>query len=440
MAELSDAISSLLENKAPIWWSSAMAVTLPLTLLCLGLLAYLISTGVGVLGNNHPLAWAWDAANFLFWISIAHGGLLLSAGLFLTRQKWRSSIHRSAEAMSLFALVCAGLYPALHLGRVWMAWFLVPVPNAAGVWQNFRSPLLWNVFALASVFIVAGLVFSVGLIPDLATLRERCTTKIRPFFYGVLAIGWRGSTRQWHHYQIATLLLAALSLPLVLSAEASVSFAFATSLVPGWHTTISPLAFAAGALCGGIAMLLTLLIPVRALYPPLQDIITKDHVGKLCKILLLAGALIGYACLMEFFLAWYSANPYERAAFWYRAFGPYGWTFWVALLCVGGAPQFFWFKACRSHLLGVWILVQFLTIGLWLQHFGMIASALSRDFTPSAWALFYPSWVDVCTFAGTFGLFATLFLLFIRFLPIISMVEVKALLHESDPPNEEVRS
>jgi molybdopterin-containing oxidoreductase family membrane subunit len=430
--------ASILEKKAPLGWSIAMAVTVPLALLCVLLLAYLVSTGVGVLGNNHPLAWAWDATNFLFWSSLANGGLLISAGLFLTRQKWRSSIHRAAEAMTLFALVCAGLYPVLSLGRVWMAWALVPVPNADGVWQNFRSPLLWNFFALASVFLVAGIIFFIGLLPDLATLRDRCPTKTRTFLYGLLALGWRGSNRQWRHYQMATLLLAGISLPLVLAAQAITSFSFATTLVPGWHTTLAPLSFVAEALCGALAMLLTLLIPARVLYRPLQDLVTKDTLQKLCKLLLLAASLVGYACLMEFFMAWYSSSPYDRSAFWYRAFGPYGWAFWASLVGVGLVPQLFWFQFCRSHPLGIWILVQFSTIGLWFQHFGKIASSLSRDFTPSTWGEFCPTWVDVCTFAGTFGLFGTLFLLFLRYLPMVSLFEIKALLPEADPRHGKV--
>jgi molybdopterin-containing oxidoreductase family membrane subunit len=316
-----------------------MAFTIPLTLVCLALLAYLISTGVGVWGNNHPVGWAWDITNFVFWIGIGHAGTLISAILFLTRQKWRTSINRAAEAMTLFAVVCAGIYPALHVGRVWMAWFLAPVPNANAIWQNFRSPLLWDVFAVSTYFTVSVLFWYTGLIPDLATLRDRCKTKIRKFIYGVLALGWRGGNRQWRHYEMAYLILAGLSTPLVLSVHSVVSFDFATSVVPGWHTTIFPPYFVAGAIFGGFAMVLTIMIPACAIYKPLHDLVTVNHVDKMCKIILLTGSIVGYAYLMELFIAWYGANPYERAAFWYRAFGPYWWAYWAMMFCNVISPQ-----------------------------------------------------------------------------------------------------
>jgi molybdopterin-containing oxidoreductase family membrane subunit len=314
-----------------------------------------------------------------------------------------------------------------------MAWFLAPVPNANGIWQNFRSPLLWDVFAVSTYFTVSILFWYTGLIPDLATIRDRCNSKIKKFIYGIMALGWRGSNRQWRHYEKAYLILAGLSTPLVLSVHSVVSFDFATSVIPGWHTTIFPPYFVAGAIFGGFAMVLTIMIPACAVYKPLHDLVTTDHVDKMCKIILLTGSIVGYAYLMELFVAWYGANPYERAAFWFRAFGPYWWAYWSMMFCNVVAPQFFWFKFFRTHLVWVWILVQFPNMGMWFERFVIIATTLSRDFTPSAWGMFHPTWVDICTFAGTFGLFSTLFLIFIRFLPMICMFEVKAVLPESDP-------
>ncbi|MEX1117832.1 MAG: NrfD/PsrC family molybdoenzyme membrane anchor subunit [Terrimicrobiaceae bacterium] len=430
---ISNYVSSIVESKTPVWWWLSILITAPLTLMCFAMLIYLIATGVGVWGNNHPVGWAWDITNFVFWIGIGHAGTLISAILFLTRQKWRTSINRAAEAMTLFAVVCAGIYPALHVGRVWMAWFLAPVPNSNAIWQNFRSPLLWDVFAVSTYFTVSILFWYTGLIPDLATLRDRATTKIKKFCYGFLALGWRGGNRQWRNYEMAYLLLAGLSTPLVLSVHSVVSFDFATSVVPGWHTTIFPPYFVAGAIFGGFAMVLTIMIPASAIYKPLGDLVTVNHVDKMCKVILFTGTIVGYAYIMELFIAWYGANPFERAAFWYRAFGPYWWAYWLMMFCNVIAPQLFWFKACRTHLLWVWIIVQFPNAGMWYERFVIIATTLTRDFMPSAWGMFHPTIVDILTFVGTFGLFGTLFLLFIRFLPMICMFEVKAVLPEADP-------
>lgn len=433
MGWIGNYVSSIVESKTPIWWWIGMAITVPMTLMCFALLAYLIATGVGVWGNNHPVGWAWDITNFVFWIGIGHAGTLISAILFLTRQKWRTSINRAAEAMTLFAVVCAGIYPALHVGRVWMAWFLAPVPNANAIWQNFRSPLLWDVFAVSTYFTVSVLFWYTGLIPDLATLRDRAKSKIRKFFYGIAALGWRGGNRQWKHYEMAYLILAGLSTPLVLSVHSVVSFDFATSVIPGWHTTIFPPYFVAGAIFGGFAMVLTIMIPAAAVYKPLGDLVTSSHVDKMCKIILLTGSIVGYAYLMELFIAWYGANPYERAAFWYRATGPSAWNYWVMMFCNVVAPQFFWFRYFRTNWMWVWVIVQFPNIGMWFERYVIIATTLERDFMPSIWRQFHPTWVDIFTFVGTFGLFSMLFLLFMRFLPMICMFEVKAVLPEADP-------
>ena len=439
MGWISSYISSIVEDRTPTWWWAAIGVTVPMTLMCFALLAYLISTGIGVWGNNHPVGWAWDITNFVFWIGIGHAGTLISAILFLTRQKWRTSINRAAEAMTLFAVVCAGIYPAVHIGRVWMVWFLAPVPNSNAIWQNFRSPLLWDVFAVSTYFTVSVLFWYTGLIPDLATIRDRCTSKIKKLVYGVMALGWRGGNRQWRHYEKAYLILAGLSTPLVLSVHSVVSFDFAASVIPGWHATIFPPYFVAGAIFGGFAMVLTIMIPACGLYKPLRDLVTADHVDRMCKVILLMSAIIGYTYLMELFIAWYSGNPFERAAFYYRALGPYWWAYAAMILCNVVVPQLFWSKYFRTHLVWVWVIVQFPNVGMWLERFVIIATTLSRDFAPSAWGMFHPTWVDVCTFAGTFGLFATLFLIFIRFLPMICMFEVKAVLPAADPHHGEAR-
>ena len=435
---ISDHIAGICEGPAPKWWLPALLMSVSLMTMMFGCIAYLIATGVGVWGLNQPVAWAWDITNFVFWIGIGHAGTLISAILFLLRQKWRTSVNRAAEAMTLFAVACAGIFPLIHVGRIWYAlWWLPPIPNNYGIWPQFRSPLLWDVFAVSTYGTVSLLFWYTGLIPDLATMRDRATSKVKKFLYGFFAFGWTGSNRHWSNYEKAYLLLAGLSTPLVLSVHSIVSFDFAVSQVPGWHTTIFPPYFVAGAIFGGFAMVLTIMIPACAIYKPLHDLVTIDHVDKMCKIILLTGSIVGYAYLMELFIAWYGANPYERAAFWYRAFGPYWWAYWSMMFCNVVAPQIFWFKYFRTHLIWVWVIVQFPNAGMWFERFVIIATTLARDFTPSAWGMFHPTWVDVCTFVGTFGLFTTLFLLFIRFLPMICMFEVKAVLPEADPHHGE---
>ena len=429
---ITERISGAVENRAPRWWWVAFAVTSGIAgfgLFCLG---YQISTGVGTWGLNHPVGWAWDITNFVFWIGIGHAGTLISAILYLLRQKWRTSINRSAEAMTLFAVICAAIFPGVHVGRVWMAWYLAPLPNNYGIWPNFRSPLLWDVFAVSTYFTVSVLFWYTGLIPDLATLRDRATSKIKKFLYGIFAVGWRGSNRNWRHYEMAYLLLAGLSTPLVLSVHSVVSFDFATSILPTWHTTIFPPYFVAGAIFGGFAMVLTLMLPARALFK-LHDIITLQHIDKMAKIILLTGSIVSYAYAMEFFIAWYSGNQYERFAFWNRVLGPYWWDWWVGMLfCNCLSPQLFWFRWCRRNVLVVYFVCMCVNAGMWFERFIIIVGGLHRDFLPSSWGLFIPTWVDIWTFIGTHGIFLSLFLLFIRFLPMIAMSEVKIVLPESD--------
>ena len=432
MSWITNHVASVTEKSAPMWWWIAFTISSSLALVSVFCIGYLISTGVGVWGLNHPVGWAWDITNFVFWIGIGHAGTLISAILFLTRQKWRTSINRAAEAMTLFAVVCAGIFPAVHVGRIWMVWFLAPVPNSNAIWQNFRSPLLWDVFAVSTYFTVSVLFWYTGLVPDLATLRDRATNKFRKFFYGIAALGWRGGNRQWKHYEMAYLILAGLSTPLVLSVHSVVSFDFATSVIPGWHTTIFPPYFVAGAIFGGFAMVLTIMLPARAIFG-LHDLITDDHVDKMCKIILLTGSIVGYAYAMEFFIAWYGGNMYEQYAFINRATGPYWWAYWSMIFCNVVAPQLFWFRFFRRHVLWVFVVCMFVNAGMWFERFVIIVTSLHRDFLPSSWNMFYPTWVDIWTFVGTFGIFLALFLLFIRWLPMICIFEVKAVLPEADP-------
>ncbi|MGC8761589.1 MAG: NrfD/PsrC family molybdoenzyme membrane anchor subunit [Bryobacteraceae bacterium] len=430
-ADVTDKISSIVEGKPPKQWYIAMGVAVPLLLLLLVCLTYLVSTGIGVWGNNSPVGWGWDITNFVWWIGIGHAGTLISAILFLFRQKWRTSINRAAEAMTLFAVACAAIYPLFHTGRPWRAaYWLFPLPNEyLHMWQNFRSPLMWDVFAVSTYGTVSALFWFVGLIPDLATLRDRATTPLRKKIYGLLSLGWRGSATQWRHYELAYLLLAGLSTPLVLSVHSIVSFDFATSLLPGWHTTIFPPYFVAGAVFSGFAMVVTLMTLARWVYG-LENLITMKHLENMCKVMLATGMIVGFAYGTEFFIAWYSANQYERFIFLNRAFGPYAWAYWSMITCNVIAPQFFWFKRFRTSIPAMFILSIFINIGMWFERFVIIATSLHRDFLPSSWGYFRPTWVDIGTYAGTFGLFLTLFLLFLRFLPSIAVSEVKGVLYQ----------
>jgi molybdopterin-containing oxidoreductase family membrane subunit len=431
-------VCNIVQAPTPKWWLLAMCITSPIALMGLVCIVYQISNGVGVWGENHPNGWAWDITNFVFWIGIGHAGTLISAVLFLTRQKWRTSINRAAEAMTLFAVVCAGIFPAIHVGRVWYAWFLAPIPNTNAIWPNFRSPLLWDVFAVSTYFTVSVLFWFVGLIPDLATLRDRSKSKIAQILYGIGALGWRGSNRQWRHYEMAYLLLAGLSTPLVLSVHSIVSFDFATSIMPGWHTTIFPPYFVAGAIFGGFAMVLTIMLPAAQIFPQLGDMITRQHVDKMAKILLLTGTIVGYAYLMELFVAWYGANKFEGFTFFVSRAnvdgkGWYQWSYWIMMFCNVISPQIFWFKKMRVNYIVVFIVCQFVNVGMWFERFTIIVTSLAQDFLPSSWGHYSPSTTEILTFVGTFGIFLSLFLLFMRFLPMIAISEVKGVTPEADP-------
>ena len=434
-AWITDKICGILEAKTPTWWWWCFAVACFVACFTVAGLIYVVATGVGVWGHRSPANWGWPIVNFVFWIGIGHAGTLISAILCLLRQKWRTSINRAAEAMTIFAVVCAGIYPVFHVGRVWYAWFLFPIPNYNQIWQNFRSPLEWDVFAVSTYGTVSVLFWYVGLIPDLATLRDRFTAagkKLRARIYGFFAMGWRGSNRHWSNYEMAYLILAGVATPLVLSVHTIVSFDFAVSLIPGWHTTIFPPYFVAGAIFSGFGMVLTLMLPLRAIYK-LEDLITQYHIDCMCKIALATGSMVGYSYSMEFFIAWYGANPNEAFTFINRAFGPYAWAYWTMVTCNVVTPQFFWFKKVRQNTTMVWILSLFINVGMWFERFVIIVTSLTRDFLPSSWGYFSPSVVDIFTFFGTFGVFSVLFLLFIRFLPIMPMAELKAVSPQADP-------
>ncbi len=419
-------------SRPPMAWYIAFAVSFSLMGMLGLLVGYLIVTGVGVWGNNNPVMWGFPIVNFVFWVGIGHAGTLISAILFLFRQKWRTSINRFAEAMTIFAVICAGLFPGIHIGRVWLAYWLFPIPNQMDMWPQFRSPLLWDVFAVGTYFTVSLLFWYVGMIPDLATLRDRATNKIKAVGYGIFALGWRGSMRHWHRYERAYLLLAALATPLVLSVHSVVSFDFAVSQLPGWHTTIFPPYFVAGAIFSGFAMVLSLAIPARELWG-LKNFITMRHLENMCKIVLLTGSMVGYAYGMEFFMAWYSGEVYESFAFINRAFGQYAWAYWIMVSCNVICPQLFWFKAIRRNVWVMFIITLFVNLGMWFERFVITVTSLANDFLPSSWGWFEPTWVDVLTFIGSFGLFMTLFLLFIRFLPVLAIAEIKAVMPEADP-------
>lgn len=429
-AQVTDVVTDVNFRPTPLGWYVAFAISATLAgvlMICIGLL---VLTGVGVWGNNIPVAWAFDIINFVFWIGIGHAGTLISAILFLFRQNWRTSINRFAEAMTIFAVMCAGLYPALHVGRPWLAYWLFPYPNQMAMWPQFRSPLMWDVFAVSTYATVSALFWYVGMVPDFATLRDRAKNRIAQIAYGIAALGWNGSSRHWVRFEKAYLLLAALATPLVLSVHSVVSFDFAVSQLPGWHTTIFPPYFVAGAIFGGFAMVLTLAIPARALLG-LKDLITLRHIENMSKILLATGMIVGYAYATEFFIAWYSGHHYERFVFLNRALGPYAWAFWAMVLCNVVAPQALWFKTVRKSMIATFIVAMFVNAGMWFERFVIIVTSLHRDFLPSSWGHYVPTWVDIAMFAGSFGLFFTLFLLFLKFLPIVAMAEVKTVMPQA---------
>jgi molybdopterin-containing oxidoreductase family membrane subunit len=431
-ATVTDKIATLvLQKKTPLWWFAGFAVAFGLLQLFLMSTAWLLVRGVGIWGVNVPVGWAFAIINFVWWIGIGHAGTLISAILLLLRQQWRTSINRFAEAMTLFAVACAGMFPILHMGRPWIgAYWLLPYPNTMGLWPNFKSPLIWDVFAVSTYATVSALFWFVGLIPDLATLRDRATNKYVKILYGMGAMGWRGSARHWNNYETAYLILAALSTPLVVSVHTVVSFDFAVANLPGWHATIFPPYFVAGAIYAGFAMVLTLAIPLRKFFG-LEDFITGKHLENMGKVLLATSLIVVYGYAMEAFMAWYSGSTFERFMLWNRMFGPYGWTYWALLACNLAAPQLMWFKRFRTSVFWLFAVAMVVNVGMWLERFVIVVTSLHRDFLPSSWGMYSPTFWDWATFLGTIGLFLTLFFLFIRFLPTISIFEMRTILPDA---------
>jgi Ni/Fe-hydrogenase subunit HybB-like protein len=435
-ASVTDQISSIvLTRRTPRGWYIGFAIAFSGTMMLFYSLGYLVLMGVGIWGENIPVGWAFDIINFVWWIGIGHAGTLISAILLLLRQEWRTSINRFAEAMTLFAVACAGIYPAMHTGRPWVDYWLFPYPNNMGLWPQFRSPLMWDVFAVSTYATVSAMFWFIGLIPDLATLRDRAETRPAQIIYGMLAMGWRGSARHWHRYETAYLLLAGLATPLVLSVHTVVSFDFAIGIVPGWHSTIFPPYFVAGAIYAGFAMVLLIAIPLRWAYG-LEDFITMRHLQNMAKVMMATGLIVFYGYIMEAFFGWYSGNEYE----WYmtvnRMFGAYGPIYWALIFCNGLAPQIFWFAWARSSIACLFIVSIIVSIGMWLERFVIVVTSLHRDFLPSSWGMYYPTKWDWSTYIGTIGFFVTLIYLFIRVLPMISIFEMRTILPEAEVKGE----
>jgi Ni/Fe-hydrogenase subunit HybB-like protein len=429
-ASVTDKISSIvLSRKQPKGWYFGFAIAFALLMLLTYAVTYLLVVGVGIWGINIPVGWGFAIVNFVWWIGIGHAGTLISAILLLLRQKWRTSINRFAEAMTLFAVACAGIFPLIHMGRPWLFYWMMPYPNTMYLWPQFRSPLVWDVFAVSTYGIVSLMFWFVGLIPDLATLRDRAKNRAAKIIYGILAMGWRGSAVHWHRYETASLLLAGLATPLVVSVHTVVSFDFAVALVPGWHTTIFPPYFVAGAIYSGFAMVMTLAIPIRKYYG-LEDFITMRHLENMAKVMLATGLIVAYGYMMETFGAFYSGNQYDKFMVLNRWFGPYAFFYWLLILCNIALPQMMWFKKVRMNVLVLFVISLVVNIGMWLERFIIVVTSLHRDFLPSSWGIYTPTKWDWATFTGTIGLFLTLLFLFIRYLPVISISEMRGLVDE----------
>jgi molybdopterin-containing oxidoreductase family membrane subunit len=432
LREIDDLIAKPLETKPDKKYYIALAVTLTMT--GIGAIALLLSFyyGTGLWGNNNPVGWGLPIVNFVFWVGIGHAGTLISAILFLLRQRWRNGIARFAEGMTIFAVMTAGIFPLIHVGRPWLAGYLFPYPNQHSLWVNFTSPLLWDVFAVSTYFTVSFIFWYVGLIPDFATLRDRTSNKIKKLIYSVTSLGWRHSNRHWQHYEMVYLILAGFATPLVLSVHTIVSFDFAVSIMPGWHTTIFPPYFVAGAVFSGFAMVQNVLIFIRKIFN-YEHIITLNTLERMNKIILLTGSMVGYAYAMEFFIAWYSGVQPEQFTFINRAFGPYAWAYWIMVSCNVIFPQLFWVKKIRRSIPIMFVIAVLVNVGMWFERFVITVTSLSRDYLPSSWAYYAPTLVDGAILLGSFGFFFTWLLLFTKTLPVVSIAEVKAVVEGSQP-------
>ncbi|MBL9084488.1 MAG: polysulfide reductase NrfD [Planctomycetales bacterium] len=439
-ATVTDQISSIVLTKGlPRGWIFGFAISFALTMMLTWSLVYLLVKGTGIWGINIPIGWGFAIINFVWWIGIGHAGTLISAVLLLFRQDWRTSINRFAEAMTLFAVACAGIFPLMHMGRPWLAYWMVPYPNTMAIWPQFRSALVWDVFAVSTYASVSLLFWYVGLVPDLATLRDRAQNKYSKFAFGVFALGWRNSARHWHRYHRAYLLLAALATPLVVSVHTIVGFDFATSLIPGWHNTMFPPYFVAGAVFSGFAMVATLSIPLRYIYN-LQDFITERHLDNMGKVMLATGLMVAYGYVMEGFYAWYSANEYETYMQVNRMVGPYAPAYWALIFCNIIVPQLLWSHKCRTTPWILFLITLVISVGMWLERFVIVVTSLHRDFLPSSWDMYYPTAWDWMTYIGTIGLFFALLFIFIRILPMISLFEMRELVEQTTKAAEAVQS
>lgn len=432
LAQIEELVAKPMDTKPNKKYFIALSISVSMLIIGAVFLGFSFYYGTGLWGNNQPVGWAFPIVNFVFWVGIGHAGTLISAILFLLRQKWRTGIARFAEAMTIFAVMCAGIFPVIHTGRPWLAGYLIPYPNQHSLWVNFTSPLVWDVFAVSTYFTVSFVFWYVGLIPDFATMRDRTASKIKKTIYSVFSLGWRHSNRHWTHYEKSYILLAGFATPLVLSVHTIVSFDFAVSILPGWHTTIFPPYFVAGAIFSGFAMVVTVLVFVRKIFD-LQHIITLDHLEKMNKVILLTGMMVGYAYAMEFFIAWYSGVQAEQFVFINRAFGPFAWAYWIMVSCNVLIPQFFWFKKIRRSIPAMMVIVILVNVGMWFERFVITVTSLSRDFLPSSWAYYKPTIVDFGILLGSFGLFFTLVILFTKSLPVVSISEVKAVAQGAQP-------
>ena len=426
-ATVTDQISDIVTRRMPRGWYVALFISFAGFTVLMYAVAVLFARGVGIWGINIPVAWGFAIVNFVWWIGIGHAGTLISAILLLVHQDWRTSINRFAEAMTLFAVSCAGLFPLLHLGRPGLFYWMMPYPNTMGLWPQFRSPLVWDLFAVGTYFTISLVFWYIGLLPDLATLRDRSPSRLGRVIYGAMALGWRGSARHWERYETAYLLLAGLATPLVVSVHTVVSFDFAYALVPGWHSTIFPPYFVAGAIFSGFAMVVTLAIPLRAVFK-LHGLVTLKHLDNMAKLLLATGLIVGYGYIMEIFMGFYSGDTFEKYVNLNRMFGPYAPAFWTLIACNILAPQFLWFRAIRRNVAALFVLSLIINMGMWIERYVIIITSLHRDYIPSSWGMYYPTVWDWAIYIGTIGMFAFLFLLFIRLLPMISASEVRGLI------------
>src|SRR5450432_3233077 len=433
-ASLNDSLLEHVWRGAGRGWWMLFGCALSMLGLLLIAITYTLYKGIGAWGNNIPVGWAFGIINFVWWIGIGHAGTLISAILLLLQQKWRTSINRFAEAMTLFAVICALLFPLLHTGRPWFAaYWLMPYPSVQGIWPQFKSPLTWDVFAVSTYFTISLLFWFLGLVPDLAALRDSSKSPTKRMVYGIFALGWRGSGRHWAEYKWSYLLLAGLSTPLVLSVHTIVSFDFAVSVLPGWHTTVFPPYFVAGAVFSGFAMVLTWMVPARH-FLGLKHVVTMRHLEAMNKLILVTGMVVSYGYMMEHFIAWYSGNPDEWFVFYNRATGPYRSIYWLMIFCNVVTPHIYWFKRMRTNIAVMWIASIMVNIGMWCERFVIIVTSLHRDFLPASWGIYKPTWVDLTLFAGTIGFFSTCFLLFLKYLPAVAVSEVKELNDELQHP------